>query len=226
MIPVRLEWNRPADGVEIAYDEKLAEAQDGDGRYIRPRSDRTIPVTFELSNLENPVVLHFLNCGRDKGLLNSDEGLLRFISRFGFLIGERNIASETIVMFRKAQKLVDPRGGFLLFQDSDSLWKWRRELRTLDAIVDLMMPGVSLRPVFEMGENNTPQLTLIPDSLFGFMIMEIALAFEVGAKIAECERCHKLFLTGSLTGRRSHAKYCSDRCRVAAMRARNAAKGG
>jgi hypothetical protein len=61
-------------------------------------------------------------------------------------------------------------------------------------------------------------------SLTNFMKMEIAMAAMHGAKLATCEHCGAVFLTGPLTGRRSHAKYCSDRCRVAAMRARN--KGG
>jgi hypothetical protein len=36
-----------------------------------------------------------------------------------------------------------------------------------------------------------------------------------------CDHCGGVYWTGHRTGRRSHAKYCSDRCRVAAMRARN-----
>jgi len=41
----------------------------------------------------------------------------------------------------------------------------------------------------------------------------------------KCERCHKVFLTGHQTGRRSQGKYCGAGCRVAAMRERNAACG-
>jgi hypothetical protein len=37
---------------------------------------------------------------------------------------------------------------------------------------------------------------------------------------SECNKCGKETWTGHRTGRRSHAKYCSDRCRVAAMRMR------
>lgn len=35
-----------------------------------------------------------------------------------------------------------------------------------------------------------------------------------------CLNCEVTIVTGTGTGRRSHAKYCSDRCRVAAMRKR------
>ena len=37
-----------------------------------------------------------------------------------------------------------------------------------------------------------------------------------------CARCGKPFLTGPGTGRRSHRLYCSDSCRVMAMRERQA----
>ena len=67
-----------------------------------------------------------------------------------------------------------------------------------------------------------PQLTLRAKSLQGLMLMETAFVATNGARVTDCERCGKTFLTGPLTGRRSHAKYCSDRCRVAAMRLRNA----
>ncbi|AWM23719.1 hypothetical protein AOX55_0000439 [Sinorhizobium fredii CCBAU 25509] len=68
------------------------------------------------------------------------------------------------------------------------------------------------------------RFVLKADTLYDFMVMEVAAIHEAGAAAASCEHCGKIFLTGPLTGRRSHAKYCSDRCRVAAMRARNAAK--
>ena len=48
--------------------------------------------------------------------------------------------------------------------------------------------------------------------LLEFMTMEIAKIALEGAKVATCERCHNLFLTGTSASRRSHAMYCSDRC--------------
>lgn len=38
---------------------------------------------------------------------------------------------------------------------------------------------------------------------------------------AHCAHCGDEWWTGTRTGRRSHGKYCSDRCRVASMRERN-----
>jgi hypothetical protein len=68
------------------------------------------------------------------------------------------------------------------------------------------------------------RFVLRADTLYDFMVLETAVIHEVGAVAMLCEHCHKVVITGPLTGRRAHAKYCSDRCRVAAMRARNAAE--
>jgi hypothetical protein len=65
-------------------------------------------------------------------------------------------------------------------------------------------------------------LALTPRTLADFMIMEVAMVASHGAKLSQCQHCGTQFLTGTLTGRRSHAVYCSDRCRTAAMRARKA----
>jgi hypothetical protein len=55
------------------------------------------------------------------------------------------------------------------------------------------------------------------------VLIEMALAAEHGAVLAKCEHGGEYFLTGPLTGRRLGSKYCSARCRVAAMRARKRA---
>lgn len=82
---------------------------------------------------------------------------------------------------------------------------------------------IDLTPTFELeAETGVPRMLLKCNDLWHFMAMEIAMIAMQGAKLATCEHCGDIFLTGSLTGRRSHAKYCSARCRVAAMRARNA----
>jgi hypothetical protein len=59
--------------------------------------------------------------------------------------------------------------------------------------------------------------------LIGLMAMETAMVAQSGARTFTCEHCGNLFLIGPL-GLRSHSRYCSDRCRVAAMRDRNAAR--
>jgi hypothetical protein len=77
-------------------------------------------------------------------------------------------------------------------------------------------------PVFHLaGPKGTPRVLLKCSHLIALMKMEVAMIVAHGARIGECEHCGDMFATGPMTGRRSHARFCSDRCRVAAMRARN-----
>jgi len=48
--------------------------------------------------------------------------------------------------------------------------------------------------------------------------------FEVHNAKSSCLHCGEVIVTGTGTGRRSSAKYCSDRCRVASMRERKKAE--
>jgi hypothetical protein len=85
--------------------------------------------------------------------------------------------------------------------------------------LDDAVPGVKLEPAFHL-EGGKPRMLLQCPDLPSFMRMEIALVALEGAKLATCAHCPNLFITGATTTRRSHAIYCSDRCRVAAMRKR------
>lgn len=214
MIPIRLEWQRPADGLDLVHDDDLARRHvNGNGWVARPRSDRTVPVTYEVTNLEDPIVIRLINC-RD------DEDRLAFLARFGFLRDEGpgwdgSWAGIDVDQYRFTVGLI--------LSTSD-----QNPTPTAQAnhVMNEAGFGARLRPSFEMtGPGGALRLVLHPDSLSSFMAMEIALAHEAGAVATSCEHCGKFFLTGPLTGHRSHAKYCSDRCRVAAMRKRNAAKG-
>ena len=144
---------------------------------------------------------------------------MSFLSRFGFLRrdnGWLGMAGVKVEQERLTDSLIERVVSFIPRPPTDYANQ-------------LMNEGgyqVSLRPSFEtFGGDPLLRLVLHPDSLASFMAMEIALAHEAGAVVTWCEHCRKFFLTGPLTSRRSHAKYCSDRCRVAAMRKRNATKG-
>lgn len=53
--------------------------------------------------------------------------------------------------------------------------------------------------------------------VFEWLVREVAsIAF--GAETMTCGHCRDKYLTGPLTGRRSHSVYCSDACRKAAAR--------
>ncbi len=79
--------------------------------------------------------------------------------------------------------------------------------------------GLALVPALVDGN----RLSLRLRSLYALMLMELAMIVEKGARLASCGHCKVVFLTGPTTGRRSHVRFCSDRCRVAAKRARNTA---
>ncbi|RWL47201.1 MAG: hypothetical protein EOR60_09560 [Mesorhizobium sp.] len=84
---------------------------------------------------------------------------------------------------------------------------------------DLLQNSTMMSLGFDyLGPNQTKRMVLRPRSLFDLMCAEVALAADVDAALTSCENCSKLFYTGHLTGRRSTARYCSDRCRAAANR--------
>lgn len=196
MIPVKLHWKRYADGFQ-----RDAEKPD----ILRARSGRTDPVTYELAGLENPVVLHLMNC-------RTDEDCIAFVSRFGPVLQMSN--STLLSNIRELAEGVRARA--LLSIDK------RAHRETGTNFINRMMRGISLRPSYVYSEaSGRGRLVMQAASLSHFMAMEFIAIHEAGAVATTCEHCSKIFLTGPLTGRRSHAKYCSDRCRVAAMRARN-----
>jgi hypothetical protein len=49
----------------------------------------------------------------------------------------------------------------------------------------------------------------------------VAAQHMFGVREHHCARCKKQFFSGSRTGRRSHAVFCSNACRVGAQRDRN-----
>jgi len=191
MLHLRLDWQRCPDGVE------LVDVEDGGGRY-RSRTDRREDFVLMVENLENPVVVQFVNTPRPDGS--------RFFDRFGMLIKEPTPAWS----YANAKDVVT---ALFSINVPDEL------LRSKQINEDIEQTRLAPKLILRDGK---PRLFLEPVSLYAFMLMEIGLAAEVGAKATRCEQCNKAYLTGPMTGRRSHAVYCSDRCRVAAMRKRNA----
>jgi hypothetical protein len=173
--------------------------------HFRLRTDRTDPLRLEM-NLENPVAVEFANA-RD------DDDRIKFYSKFGLLFEsqwyERAEEYDNVLENQKKIRdwLLNGANPIDIFRDTPD-WPG----------------GLGLKPTFDLGgEAGAPRMLLKCESLIDFMVMEVAMITFHGAKVGTCQHCGAIFLTGSLTGRRSHAKYCSDRCRVAAMRARNRA---
>jgi hypothetical protein len=138
-----------------------------------------------------------------------DNDLTAFLSRFGML--RRDPAMHVVKIEHEAEYLAMSLVHATNHKSPAMNLRWANEI----------LKQVELTPSFD---KDTGRLILHPRDLFGFMAMEIAFARESGAVTTECEHCEKVYLTGPNTGRRSHSKFCSDRCRVAAMRKRNANK--
>jgi hypothetical protein len=209
MIPVHLDWYRPLGELKLVLD---GSSKHPDGMLQSSRPD-VETVQYRIENLENPVSLHLANC-------TSDEDLFRFVKRFGMTawyadaqvldrmpMGSLRFIHEQIVQIFEVLSLsnIDERIDRL---DANELFRWS-----------------SFSPRFErLSGDGRSRLIMRPSSLDDLMIMEGAIAADEGAIALRCAHCQRLFLIGPLTGRRSHAVYCSDRCRVAAMRARKASK--
>ena len=210
MYGLSMEWQRCPDGVELVdYEPKdiepgetfLTSAAGKRGKWFRCRSQERASVRYEVTDLENPISMHFLNA-RD------DDARIAFLSRFGM---RRDEAEEERGVFVERQKAL-----YRLFE------RWNAGASSV-ADINEMIGSVSLTPSFDLlGPQRQRRMLLRPQNLWQFICMEVAIAAANDTKLATCEHCSKVFLTGPLTGRRSHAKYCADRCRVAAMRKRNA----
>jgi hypothetical protein len=180
------------------------------GVWIRHASSRVSSIRIDLPNLEDPLVIRFVNA-------RSDEALIQFCSRFGIPTWrqEKEEAGTKIVGHQKSlENLLVLAGGVD-----------RKEAVNAANRGMALFASRGLTPQLDgLGQSGALRLALTPDSPLVFMTMECAMVAHSGARLARCAHCENVFLTGPMTGRRSSAQYCSDRCRVAAARARAASK--
>jgi hypothetical protein len=211
-IGLLLETERCLDGVHLV-----------DG-FFRPRSERREPVRVVSADLNSLVVLDFVNA-RDE--------LAPFLARYstGTLVQlDRDPHAhidpplrERLVLPKHIPSKVEP------FAEIKMVTFWQEGLRRnlvgaggpdpVNTLVSLSHPAIDLGASFNLRDGK-PQMLLRCEHLLDFMKMEVAMIALEGAKLVTCEHCKNFFLTGPSTSRRIHATHCSDRCRVAAMRAR------
>lgn len=218
MISLSLDWQHPLDGVEIipAMDAVGAAGSTSilaDGEYIRCKTDRFSSISFRVSELSSPYAMRLINARTTKDLANFVNGT-GIPDPKGYNHDHRGEYVSTLIDLRD-----DLDDGMHLLNRNDDAARvaWAAE----------HLHSSSFYPSFEYDEGQRRQrLVFKPSTLADLMRCEVALAMEVGAKLHHCERCGVGFLTGHMTERRASAVYCSTRCRLAALRARNAAKGG
>lgn len=155
-------------------------------------------MTYQVENLEAPIVLQLINSPVHDGS--------GFLARYGLLFDKPTTAGWSY-----ANSNDDFRN--LIFYLNHAL-----DTEQFNKLNEYLA-RTALAPVLRL-EAGRPRLYISPPSLHHLMRMEIAFAAEVGAKAFICQHCVKVFLTGPFTGRRSTAKYCRDRCRAAAQRQR------
>lgn len=197
MLPIRLTAIRNTGG--FAFDET------GAPDFMRAVSDETEPFVIEAPDLESPIALRLANC-------SSREDFLAFQNRFNDL---------SVADLSDLQARAEEVRRCVLYSLGKAA---RREAGAARAGVNGLLGGVTIKPIIRFIDGS-PRMVLEVSTLADFMALEMAAAVEAGAVATTCSHCQKLFLTGPFTGRRSHARFCADRCRVAAMRARSAAKG-
>ena len=183
------------------------------GERIRYRSNERVHYSRRLEAPDDPLVLEFINT-----LDRPAMALVDFVSAHG-LIFEKNLRNPdeletnyiTRIRSHLATALRTYEGG-----DLSTARSWFRRLAKIQL--------ASLRPDIVMRDGGLA-LTLPIDTLFGFMLMETALIMTGGSQVMRCAHCGTIFISGSGTGRRNTALYCTNRCRVAAQRAARK-KGG
>jgi hypothetical protein len=219
-----IDLERCRDGVELVEQR---------GRKVfRYRSERIDRLRHTFVDLEKTVLIDFVNAVDDRRLQAFFErfGLMQEVDRGGRLLqAHKKTRKAPIVTDRPGHRAID-REDVL----TDQLW-FRELLKGIvgDGNQFEAIQGINsiyeqsnlydLTPSFHLaGPGGTPKIVMESRTFIGFMILEAAMIATHGARAHVCKHCWSFFLTGPTTWRRSHAVYCSDKCRVAAMRARKA----
>jgi hypothetical protein len=72
--------------------------------------------------------------------------------------------------------------------------------------------------------DGSPVLTYQPKSLRSALLLQCAQDITSGAVIRECLQCGQWFTAGGEHGRRAHAQFCSQKCKIKFMNNRNRAR--
>ena len=222
----RLRWTRCTDGAEFVQHERKK------GGVIRYRSSQRETYRRRLEDVSDPIVVEFLNTEPDDRGVGLPE-LLSFIDQYGFLHGhgEQADVSELLsdrAKFREILTAYTERDIIEAATQFDAASG--RMTEDLAALTDDERPDAfrdmdrrasisGIKPDIHF-HNNRPVLMLPIETLYGFMLMETGLIITGGAQVLRCEHCGAIFVTGAGTGRRNTARYCANRCRVAAQRAK------
>ncbi|MER8872751.1 hypothetical protein NKI04_22990 [Mesorhizobium sp. M0814] len=210
MTTLYLDWQRPKDGARFDPVPGLPPLAWGgqEDQFVRANSDAIEQKAFRIYDLKTPLAVAFVNC-------RSGDDFAGFVAEHGFPWFPNQkfgvIGMEALTGLRV--DLVEGLEGCNL---------------TAHQKVELgrcSLGAIAIEPTLEFSRvTNAPRLTMRPGNLAHLMRLEIISAYEDGASFRRCEHCDNGFLTGKNTQGRSTARFCADKCRMAALRKR--AKGG
>jgi hypothetical protein len=205
-VTIELEVERCPDGVQVLP------APEPDGPTVfRYRSLRRETRRFELADLAAPVIVDFVNA-------TTDELKREFLDRYG-IPDHFDRSDKSVLIHRSLLEKWQKEYGTILDLETDQSLPGRGAMDLINAEMSQYPVRLETRLV---GPKGTPRPILTVKHVLGFMLYEATMIHAQGAKKATCEWCGTTFLTGGTTGRRSTARFCSEKHRLAAMRARKA----
>jgi hypothetical protein len=182
--------------------------QPGPHRWLRPVTPTKATVTLRADTFERPVVIEFINA-------KDEQSLIQFVHKYG-LPGSPNLDRTEgaplnyVVRCRQALDLVLNLHHAGLKSRAVAVY----EVLATSDWVSTIVPRLTI-PIYD----DTPQLTLRPNTLLAYMLLEAGMIMSGNIRLMRCEHCGKVFASGAGGGKRRTAMYCSNRCRVAEQRA-------
>jgi hypothetical protein len=82
----------------------------------------------------------------------------------------------------------------------------------------------TVRTELRVGSDGKVKMVFAPSGLIQAIWLQFALTMCADAKLFRCERCGAPFVVGAGTGRRNTSKFCSNACKVAAFKERQASR--
>ncbi|MFB6419910.1 hypothetical protein [Bradyrhizobium tunisiense] len=207
MIGIELLAFKCVDGAELHEYPPVRKAQKSvtiggetrEGLYVRLRSKNMRRYDRKLIDLKKPLIEEFLCCQEPGDFVN-------FASEYGL----PGVTEET-----KLADLIKSRDTLRRLLDLHTAGKTSEAVKLYNKIAKPVTPFLA-----EWVDH--PVMAFHPETPYGFMTMEAALAVANATVLLTCNHCTRPFLAGALTSKRTNAYYCSNKCRVAAQRAAEA----
>ncbi|CAM5774927.1 hypothetical protein LMIY3S_04767 [Labrys miyagiensis] len=179
------------------------------GRWMHNRTKNLVGYRRHLTDLKSGTMLEsFVNADTIRKLED-------FVSEYGMLTSrEKDVQAvplETIAGFRQ---------GFMELFEFHGDGKKVEAIDTFNKIVNASQ-GTHLIPRLSYNRlTDSAVMTFEPKTPYGYMLMEASIVISNATELRTCQHCGTAFFAGALTSKRTNAYFCSNRCRVAAQRAR------